>query len=171
MSIPHSLGPLNILIFDAVVFQQIRVQLFHRNAFNFRPEEISISDCQQALFELVGGRGLGQFAARFSHRLPVELVANPPVTRVLDLENATIAAGSLAHGQSPFSAHCRKNSETVTPAALAFSSSLRYSALDILSSTLSRRSSAFGFGGRPIRFALTEHLYNSLCTYIKSSIC
>jgi len=50
------------------------------------------------------------------------------------------------------SPHCLKNSETVMPAAFAFSTSLRYSALDILNSNLFPRRSAFGFGGRPMRF-------------------
>ena len=46
----------------------------------------------------------------------------------------------------------RKNSETLKPAALAFSSTLRYSAADILSLTILDLRSDFAFGGRPMRF-------------------
>jgi hypothetical protein len=51
----------------------------------------------------------------------------------------------------------RKNSEMLMPLAFAFCSSLRYSASDILSSTLFV-SGLPVFNGRPMRFLTTSHL-------------
>src|SRR5206468_12544585 len=50
--------------------------------------------------------------------------------------------------------HCLRNSETLKPLALAFCSSLRYSASDILSSTRFVRGLPV-FSGRPMRFFFT----------------
>lgn len=64
-------------------------------------------------------------------------------------------------------AHFLRNSETLRPAALAFSESLRYSALDTLDLTVLERRSVLGFGGLPIRF-FTQHPHDTLCGYNKS---
>src|SRR6266576_1937780 len=63
---------------------------------------------------------------------------------------------------------CLRNSETLKPLALAFALNFRYSAPEILSCTNFDRRSAFGFGGRPMRFFIS-YPHNTLCNYNKSS--
>ena len=86
--------------------------------------------------------------SNFALLFAVSIVSNPKERAALALKNPALSAS--VHRVHSFP-HNLKNSETLSPFALAFFSSWRYSSSDIRSSTLFVRGLPV-FNGRPMRF-------------------